>query len=273
MRSRHPLCTSVAALTLVAGLWLAPPAYAGGSAEPVVAYREAVARGSKLFDARDWAAARASFEAAYAIHGEPVLLFNIASCYRREGELERAIEKYRAFLAAAADDDPRRALAARTIGDLEETIEMRTSPPPEPAAPPEPPAPAPPTALEPVAPPALEPHRGGGGGVLRWSGVACGVAGLVTAGLALSSSADAADAELRLESLERGAPWNLDQQDLYDEGKAAQRSAIIYSIASAALVTTGVVLYVTGERRRHRATTMSIAPTGDGGMMSLSRPF
>lgn len=280
MRSRRRLSTSLAALLVLGSV---QPAHAEDSADPVVAYREAVSRGSAQFDAGDWAEARASFEAAYAIHPEPVLLFNIASCYRREGNLDVAVEKYRAFLTASASDDPRRALAAQTIIDLEETISSRTvvprrEPEPEPADP----EPAPEETIiavedEPEETPAsvaAAPARAASdGAALRWSGVACGVASLVTGALALSATREASNAEASLSTLAPGTAWDVDQQATFDRGQGAQRRAIIYSIASAALVATGVVLYVTGERRRDRATTMTVAPTGDGGMVSFSKPF
>jgi tetratricopeptide (TPR) repeat protein len=290
MRSRRRLSTSLAALLVVSSVQLAP-ARAEDSVDPVVAYREAVSRGSAQFDAGDWADARASFEAAYAIHAEPVLLFNIASCYRREGNLDVAVEKYRAFLAVSASDDPRRALAAQTIIDLEETIASRTvvprrEPEPAPAQPDAEPAPeetiiatdeddeADPT----PASMAVASRSDGGGlrsdAVLRWSGVACGVASLVTGALALSATREASNAEASLSTLAPGSAWDVDQQATFERGQDAQQRAIIYSIASAALVTTGVVLYVTGERRRRdRATTMTVAPTSDGGMVSFSKPF
>jgi hypothetical protein len=298
MRSRRRLSTSLAALIVVGSVQLAPaPARADDGGDEVVAYREAVSRGSAQFDAGDWADARASFEAAYAIHAEPVLLFNIASCFRREGNLDLAVEKYRAFLTASSSDDPRRALAAQTIIDLEETIAARTVVPgarrPEPAPAREEPEPADPEPApeetiiadeedeDAVTPASLAsaPRRDSGGGglrgdvVLRWSGVACGVAALVTGVAALSSSRRASDADAQLSTLAPGTAWDVDQQATFERGQDAQKRAIIYSIASAALVTTGVVLYVTGERRRHRAPTMTVAPTGDGGMVSFSKPF
>jgi len=275
-------------LTAAFALLLATPtpSRADDSADPVVQYRDLVARGSAQFDAGDWATARATFEAAYALHAEPILLFNIASCYRRQGDYKRAIVEYRRYLAESNPDDPRRTLAAETIKDLEATIAARETTPPDPS----PPAPADEqvivdeesSAPAPGAPadaasdasvssstsPGIQAHT-----ALRWTGIACGVASLVTGAFALSASADADDAEARLSTLAPGTAWDDDQQALYDRGQRAQRRTLIFTAASAALVTTGVVLYITGERRRHHATTMTVAPTGDGGMVSLARPF
>src|SRR5688572_13097003 len=115
---RHPLCISLVALLVLT----APVAQAERKSTKVSAYREAVARAAKLFEAGNYAEARASFVSAYEIHKAPVLLFNIASTYRRDGELERAIELYRAFLDACEAQEPRRVLATETIAELEKEL-------------------------------------------------------------------------------------------------------------------------------------------------------
>jgi tetratricopeptide (TPR) repeat protein len=267
MRSRRLLCTSAA----LAALALAAPA-ARAEDDRVGSYRAAVARGQEAFDQGNFAIARAEFRAAYDIHAEPVLLFNIASTYRREGELTRALELYREFLQQAPKH-ARAELAAQTIRELEDEIAMRESAPapelvPE-AAVPEP-LPLPPVIVEDDddAEPAPPKNR------MRWVSVAFGAGGAIAGGLAVYSARDARRAESALEALGDGDEWGVEQQALYDDGVESRRNVLIFSAASAALVTTGVVLYVVGERRRSReAATFTVAPERDGAVVHLSGRF
>lgn len=269
-RSRRLLCTSAAAAAFV---FAAPSARAGSADERVDTYRAAVARGQEAFDEGRFAIARAEFRSAYDIHDEPVLLFNIASTYRREGELERALELYREFLSRAPGH-ARAELARQTIAELEDELALRAVAPapelvPETAAP-EPPGLAPALFAEDLddAQPRRPKNR------LFWLGLTAGTGGAVAAGLAVYSARDASRAETALERLGSGDEWGLEQQALYDDGVAARRKVILFSAASAALVTTGVVLYVVGERRRAReATTFTVAPSDDGAVVSLSGGF
>jgi len=54
-------------------------------------YRVAVAEGTDAFRAGRYQDARAAFQRAYEIHADHVLLFNIASCWRRTGDTDAAI--------------------------------------------------------------------------------------------------------------------------------------------------------------------------------------
>jgi hypothetical protein len=267
-RSRRLLCTSAAAAALV----LAAPAARAGGDERVDTYRAAVARGQDAFDEGRYAIARAEFRAAYEIHAEPVLLFNIASTYRREGELERALELYREFLSRAPNH-ARADLARQTIRELEDEIALREAAP-APELVPETEAPEPPG----LAPAFLDDDDDGAEprrptNKLRWVGLAAGAGGVIAGGLAVYAARDARRAEAALEALGEGDDWGNEQQALYDDGVEARRNVLIFSAASAALVTTGVVLYVVGERRRARetSTTVTVVPEDGGAVVGLSR--
>ena len=80
----------------------------------LVTYRETVDRGTAAFVARRFAEARQAFEEAFSIHPDPVLVFNIASCWRRDGQNEEALAEYRRFLTLAPSDDAPRMLAEET---------------------------------------------------------------------------------------------------------------------------------------------------------------
>jgi hypothetical protein len=111
------------------------------SADPRTAkYEAAFRRGTVLFKEGKWAEARAEFETAYGIDPRPVLLFNIASTYRRAGDRVNARVYYQWYL----DTVPTGELADKariTIAELDEESHAPTTPPP---SPPPPPPPAPP---------------------------------------------------------------------------------------------------------------------------------
>lgn len=243
----------------------------------VAAYRQAVERGQARFDRGEYEAARAAFLAAYEIHAEPILLFNVASTYRREGALDAAIAGYRAFLETATDDDARRALAERTIADLEAAL-ARQADDDEPVAPGLDDDPADDIQLEHIdlrdldAPTRPAPPADRAAIRLRWAGIGCVAVSILAGTAAIASLSTAHHAENALEGLAPGTPWDADQQATYDRGQAAQRHAWMWSAASAALVAGGVVLYVSGERRRDRAgPALTVAPAPGGATVSMSR--
>jgi tetratricopeptide (TPR) repeat protein len=130
--------------------------------ERVVALNE---EGSSLYAAGDFRHAAERFLQAYAIDQDPNLLFNIASCYEGLGDIDAALEKYRAFLSApAADPDgrPRAEWAIEHLLTEREPVERQQ--PAEPVA--EVPAPPPPALHREPAPrdPAWLPWVGLGGG-------------------------------------------------------------------------------------------------------------
>ena len=104
-------------------------------------------RGSALYGGGDYRRAVELFLQAYAIDGDPNLLFNIAACYEGLGDPDAAIEKYRAFLAdPSADSDGR----PRAEGAIARLLASETAP--AQPSPPEPVAAAPPAATVAPAP-------------------------------------------------------------------------------------------------------------------------
>ena len=57
--------------------------------------------GKKYFDAGEYALAREQLEKAFALTGDPDLLYNLGQAYRLTGECERALEAYERFLQSA----------------------------------------------------------------------------------------------------------------------------------------------------------------------------
>lgn len=83
--------------------------------ERVVALNE---EGSALYAAGDYRRAAERFLQAYAVDQDPNLLFNIASCYEALGDIDGALEKYRAFLAAPSAEPEGRPRAEQAIARL-----------------------------------------------------------------------------------------------------------------------------------------------------------
>lgn len=86
-----------------------------------VKYERTFRRGTQLFADGRWAEARAEFEAAYAIDPRPILLFNIASTYRREGDRVNARTYYQWYVEKA-DDDKLAVVAKSTIEALDAEV-------------------------------------------------------------------------------------------------------------------------------------------------------
>ena len=250
-----------AAVVAALMLCVAAPARAD---DEVATYRAAVADGERRFHAEDFAGARAAFERAYAIHPEPLLLFNIASTFRREGEDALAMQHYQRFLEEASAGDPRRGLALRTVAELEARIAAREAEAePEPAPDPAPdPAPASGPEPEPAHEPDHDHHHEGrsSGAVLRWTGVAAGAGALGAFALSYLAARDARQAEDDLERLAPAEGWDRAQSDLYARGEASSRRALLWGVAGGALAATGIVLFAVG---LHQGA--DVASAGDGG--------
>ena len=85
--------------------------------------------GAAFYAARDYRHAIEKFIQAYAVDGDPNLLYNIARCYEELGETDAAIEKYEAFIKTPGADARGRQRARESLTALRETAQAaRTSP-------------------------------------------------------------------------------------------------------------------------------------------------
>ena len=225
------------------------PVVVDAGAEPaadVAAYQTAVDRGTTAFRGGRYLEARTAFEVAYSIHPDPVLLFNIASCWRRLGDNAQALATYRQFLDSAPADDERRRLARATIRLLEsERSVVDTTP--------------------------LPPRR------KRWTltakvGFGLGVAGaigLVAAGI---EAHRASSRQGELEALMPGTPWDRRQAERYKDGEDSAKRARIYASAGAALFVAGATLVLVGGRDEEVGALRITAKSG-GFQLNLRRRF
>src|SRR5512147_1101856 len=103
------LCVTLLGLTSSAGFAAEPGAPLDAGVEPPAPGAERVVelneQGNALYASGDYRRAAELFLQAHAIDEDPNLLFNIGSCYEALGDIDAALEKYRAFLASP-DADP-----------------------------------------------------------------------------------------------------------------------------------------------------------------------
>jgi tetratricopeptide (TPR) repeat protein len=77
--------------------------------------------GKALFESERWEEAAGQFAAAYSNGNDPAMLFNMALCYRRAGNNQRALGLYQRFLLEAPPG-PNRAVAQARIKDLQHEL-------------------------------------------------------------------------------------------------------------------------------------------------------
>jgi tetratricopeptide (TPR) repeat protein len=96
--------------------------------------------GHALYNLGNYTEAQREFAAGYQLAPRPGFLLNLGQCARKLGNVERAQEMYRRFLAAARADDPQRAEATQVLAELDQQIADRpvVSPSPPPVAQPQP---------------------------------------------------------------------------------------------------------------------------------------
>jgi hypothetical protein len=108
---------------LVAALGLAALAHAGetraddGKQEA----KEHFAEGKKLFDEGRYAEAAREFNAAYNLAPHPLVLFNIAACHEKSGDIPAAVVAFRRYVAEAEDTAEIAEIKAK-LSELEQKV-------------------------------------------------------------------------------------------------------------------------------------------------------
>jgi tetratricopeptide (TPR) repeat protein len=228
-------------------------------------YEEAFKRGTELFNAGDYAAAREQVTRAYEIHPEPLLLLSIGSTYRREGELEPAVDHYRRFMSEADADDEYRATAQGYIDALEAEIAEQRKREAEAEAN-KPPPPRAPIVIPELAPaPVNDSGRG-----LRITGIATVAVGAVLVGVGVQQGLHAGNVDDELAAA--SGPWTPERQERFNDGEAAETRAIVFGVTGGVAVATGAALYWIGHRKDGRAERdgVAIAPYRDGPTTGLA---
>lgn len=221
-------------------------------------------------------------KAAYALDPKPDLLFAIAQVYVKLDKCADAISYYEQFLAATKD-----AQAKQVVAQAIETCKTKLAatappvvepPPPEPprAEPPPPvpppeakptPSPTPPARPTPFAetrstPPARSPwYKDPLGDALVAGGVVAGVVAVVVRGAAQSEADKAA-----------ASASETAYRDHLDRSESKEKLSLILGVTAGVLVTGGVVRYVTRSRAQE-PTRIGLAPTRDGGVVTILGRF
>ena len=86
------------------------------------AARTAFQKGQNEYNLGNYAEAARQFEETYRIKPVPALLFNIAQCYRFLGNLDKAVQTYRAYLRNAPPTERNIALAKELLQQVETAL-------------------------------------------------------------------------------------------------------------------------------------------------------
>ncbi|HEX4462759.1 MAG TPA: tetratricopeptide repeat protein [Polyangia bacterium] len=83
-------------------------------------YRDATQR----YDMNDFPGALEGFKRAYALHSDPVILYNMAQCYRQLGDDEQAVKFYQSYLRNSTSA-PNAQQVTQLIATLEQSISAK----------------------------------------------------------------------------------------------------------------------------------------------------
>jgi tetratricopeptide (TPR) repeat protein len=133
---------------VLACVWLLSGAASADGPDGTARARTHFEAGRALYILGNYSDAIREFAAGYQLAPRPQFLLNLGQSHRKLGDLTKARDMFRRFLAEAPPDDPDRAAAKQVLDDVEREIAAR------PVAPPPPPVvPAP--VVAPAAPPAV----------------------------------------------------------------------------------------------------------------------
>jgi tetratricopeptide (TPR) repeat protein len=125
----------VTIVVFLASVAQAAPKKADGAATKEAA-REEWRQGNAAYNLGHYDEAIQRFEAAYKLVPDATFLFNIAQSYRMSGQPEKAIDRYRAFLRTATEEDTNREIAKKWVEELKQEMERKAEAKREVAAPP-----------------------------------------------------------------------------------------------------------------------------------------
>lgn len=275
MSYRPPPVRTLPVILVALGVTLSSAAFgaeAGGSPDAAASARiaELNETGARAYAERNYRTAIEKFVEAYAIDHDPNLLFNIARCYEKLGDLGAAIEKYEAFVAAPGADTEGRIKAKASLTELEHLREQGGVAPREGA-----------TAGGESAPPAAETSDTSGSSFDVWPWVTLG-AGVVVTGvgatfyaLGASDHAQVTDAAGYNEPSVVHPMTRSEAQGYVDSGNTKKLVGGISLGLGGALIATGVVLLVTGKSAEpaSQAASFTLSPSTEGVVAGYSGRF
>jgi tetratricopeptide (TPR) repeat protein len=211
---------------------------AAAQPKPDVAALEA--SGNKHFELAEYDAAITDFKEAFRISDEPGFLYNIAQAYRLKRDCREAATFYKTYLRRVPSA-PNAAKVRERITEMEECAKTQPAPV---VTTPTTPTPTTPTPTEPVDEPEEPVEQPNPRAWMKWAGIGSLGAGAISLGLGVKFMLDgsAADDELKDKCATSCTP--AEAKAIEDDGKAANRNAVIASIAGGVFVAGGVVFLV-----------------------------
>lgn len=199
------------------------------------------------YDVGEFDAAISEFKAAYAISGQPGLLFNMAQAGRAGHKLDEAAHFYRAYLRLDPESTERRFVEAR-LREIDADLAAARA-----------------TALV-----TTRDEGRGYGRSLRVAGMSTIAAGVILGIAGSYFVVRANDIGEQISELDDGDNEGSNNgrkfRELYDTGRSAELKAGIFFGAASAAVVTGAVLTVLGYKADKDRDGLSIGPTRGGGM-------
>jgi tetratricopeptide (TPR) repeat protein len=289
--ARRPLGALLVVALAAAAPAPAPAQEPGGEGKPPAASssdravaRRHFTRGKELHAAGSYREAAAEYLAAYERFPAPAFLYNVAQVYRLAGDKQSALANYRKYLELEPEGegsaDAREFIAALEAEIVAERVNgqadrPKATPPPATniAARPDPIDPTQPIG-ETDSGVTARPGRG-----KKIAGITFGAAGVVGLGVAVAFGFKARSADDELSGYV--GPWSSAQQATYDDGKAAERTAIIGAAVGGGALVTGAILFYLGNRDARRAAgrrdaaglAVGATPTRDGGLVVVGGAF
>jgi tetratricopeptide (TPR) repeat protein len=245
--------STIATLAVVS---LAASSSAWADAKSKARAKELYEEGLRHYNVAEYAEAIRVWKEAYLISKRPLLLFNLGQAYRLSGDCKQAMDFYDSYRREGATAD--------NLKDLEEAEGVCKAKLAEKPAEPDttPTVPAAPTTA--VPPP--ERHATG----MRKAGIAVGIAGVVSGGVAIYFARDSASIHDEI-NLYRGE-WDAAHAELNADGKRSENLAWAFGLGGVAAIGAGVALYVIGGTRAE-SSGVSLAPTRGGAQVAWSFVF
>ncbi len=273
-RSPKTLRTVVAALgiALPSLAFAAEPAAAALDGSTPARITELNESGARAYADRNYRAAIEKFVEAYAIDHDPNLLFNLARCYEKLGDVPAAIEKYEAFVAAPGADTQGRVKANVSLAELKQLRDQGGTDPGN----------AGPSSSEPSSPAADSVARSCSSSrdPLPWLTLGAGV---VVAGVGGTLYALGAHDHAQVTTSPGygdpsvvSAMTRAEAQSYVDSGTTKKVIGGIGLGLGGALIATSVVLFVTGKPESPSSTEaarLTVAPSANGFYASYSGRF
>ena len=267
-------------LALLALVLATPSAFAQ---KPDVAALEASAK--KHYELAEYDAAIADFKEAFRLSDAPGYLFNIAQAYRLAGNCREAATFYKTFLRRVPDA-PNAAKVRTQIAEMETCAAKQPQPEPTPTPTPTPtltPTTTPTTTTTPTAAPVPaqppsdsddedRPQPRANRRWMLWTGIGAAGAGAIGLGLGVKFALDGGSKNDELKTTCATSCTSAQAKQIISDGNAANRNAVIATVAGGALLAGGVVLVVLS-RMGHETPAVAIVPTAGGAVASYGVAF